>query len=76
MTAYSIIFSIGVTSMPCAPSSFNLPIISQKRFSSSTVWIEHHSSSARGIIVGLFMPGNTSINSFRRIFGAFIITYY
>ena len=34
---YSIIFSMGVTKMPCAPISFSLPMISQKRFWSSTV---------------------------------------
>ena len=35
--AYNIIFSIGVTRMPCAPISFSLPIISQNCFWSSTV---------------------------------------
>ena len=59
--SHNIIFSIGLTRMPCAPSSFSLPIISQKHFSSSTVCIEHQSLSANGITVGLFMPGSTFI---------------
>ena len=34
---YTIIFSIGSTKIPSAPSPFSFPMISQKRFSSSTV---------------------------------------
>lgn len=67
---------MGDTRMPCAPNSFKRPIISQKRFSSSTVCIEHQFSSAKGMMVGLFIPGNTAVISFTLLFGAFIITYF
>ena len=67
---------MGVTRMPWAPISFSLPIISQKRFWSRTVCTEHHSSSARGMMVGLFRPGSTSMISCRRALGAFMRTYF
>ena len=41
---HSIIFSIGNTNIPSAPNAFSFPIISQKRFSSSTVCTEHQPS--------------------------------
>ena len=49
--------------MPSAPNAFNLPIISQKHFSSSTVCTEHQPSCANGITVGLFIPGSTAMIS-------------
>ena len=67
---------MGVTSIPCAPSSLSFPIISQNRFWSSTVCTEHQSLSASGIIVGLFRPGNTLTISCTRSLGAFMLTYF
>lgn len=67
---------MGSTRMPSAPSVFSLPMISQKHFSSSTVCTEHHPSCAKGITVGLFMPGSTAMMSFSLSLGAFISTYF
>ena len=75
-TGYNIIFSMGNTKIPSAPNAFSFPMISQKRFSSSTVCTELHPSCANGITVGLFIPGSTSIISFKRSVGAFIKTYF
>ena len=49
----STIFSIFITKIPWAPSFFKSLTISQNCFSSNTVWILHHWSSARGMMVGL-----------------------
>ena len=58
---------MGRTKMPCAPSAFRFPIISQKHF---------HPSVASGMMVGLFTPARTSIISFTLSVGAFISTYF
>ena len=71
-----IIFSIGKTSMPSAPRDFNCPIISQKHFSSRTVWILLQPSVANGMMVGLFTPGRMLVISFTLLVGAFIRTYF
>ena len=51
-------------------------MISQNRFSSSTVCTEHQPSCANGITVGLFIPGSTAIISSSLSLGAFISTYF
>ena len=71
-----IIFSIGNTNMPSAPNVLSCPMISQKRFSSSTVWILLQPSVAKGITVGLLIPGSTLMMSFTLSVGAFISTYF
>ena len=62
--------------MPSAPNDFNLPMISQKCFSEMTDWTETHSPFAKGVTVGLFIPGNTSMMSFNLSYGAFNNTYF
>ena len=67
---------MGNTKMPCAPSAFSFPMISQKHFWSSTVCTLLQPSVARGIMVGLLMPGSTSMISCTLSVGAFINTYF
>ena len=53
-----IIFSIGIISMPCAPFAFNFSMTFQKSLSLITECTELQPGSARGRIVGLFIPGS------------------
>ena len=64
------------TNIPSAPAVFSRLIISQKHFSSSTVCTEHHSLSARGMTVGLLIPGNTDNTSFNFFCGTFMRIYF
>jgi len=48
---------MGMTSIPCAPSSLSLSITVQNSFSLSTECTELQPFTANGMTVGLFMPG-------------------
>ena len=67
---------MGNTNMPSAPNDFSLPMISQKCFSAITDWTDTQFPSASGVIVGLFIPGSTSMISSILSFGAFSNTYF
>ena len=67
---------MGNTNMPSAPNDFSLPMISQKCFSAITDWTDTQFPSASGVMVGLFMPGSTSMISCILSFGAFSNTYF
>src|SRR5690606_8549021 len=55
-----MIFSIGITTIPCAPTDLRLLIFSQKSCSDITVWTATQPSSANGTTVGLLTPGSNS----------------
>ena len=75
ITYYITIFSIGITSMPCAPAAFSCSILSQNVSSSSTLCTLLQPLSANGKTVGLFIPGNSEIISFILSLGAFSKIY-
>src|SRR5215207_1802455 len=72
---YTIIFSIGMIKMPCAPLAFRFSITFQKSFSLITECTELQPFSASGKIVGLFIPGKSLQISSSLSFGAFNNTY-
>ncbi len=69
------IFSIGTTSMPCAPAALSCSILSQNSSSFSTLCTLLQPLSASGSTVGLFIPGSREMISFSLSLGAFSSTY-
>src|SRR6185295_10467485 len=52
---------MGMTRIPSAPNDFNWSIFSQKSFSFTTECSEDQPVRVSGMIVGLFIPGITSV---------------
>src|SRR5690606_33252109 len=76
LACYIMIFSIGITTIPCAPAAFSLFIFSQKSSSEITVCTATQPSSANGTTVGLFTPCKSSVICDRFFFSTFNTTYF
>src|SRR6185312_5058924 len=68
---YITIFSIGITSIPCAPLALSFSITSQNSSSTTTECILLQPLSASGNMVGLFIPGIRDTILSRFLLGAF-----
>src|SRR5260370_27784720 len=72
---HKIIFSIGITTIPCAPACLSWLILSQKSRSGITVCTATQPSSAKGTTDVLLTPGNNAVIAAKLSFLTFSTTY-